>query len=105
MKPEARVVPEFLTKLLADFKVAGGKFQIAGTSNGGLSAFHIAAAYPQYFRSVTGFQQADQCRAQGYTVRFTVEKLQSHRLDTFAGEGAARLFNQFEEARQSCGVQ
>jgi len=36
------------------------------------------------------------------TVRITVEKGQSHRLDTLAGDGAARLFNQFEEARQGC---
>ena len=51
----ARVFPEFITKLLADFKVDGGKFHIAGMSNGGLSAFHIAAMYPRYFLSVTGF--------------------------------------------------
>src|SRR5208337_5236215 len=48
----ARVFPEFITKLLADFKVDGGKFHIAGMSNGGLSAFHVAAMYPQYFLSV-----------------------------------------------------
>jgi hypothetical protein len=35
-------------------------------------------------------------------VRFTVEKAQSHRLDTLAGDGAARLFDQFEEARHGC---
>lgn len=51
----ARVFPEFIVELMKDFKVAGGKFNIAGMSNGGLSAFHIAAMYPQYFISVTGF--------------------------------------------------
>src|SRR5690349_21652440 len=51
----ARVFPEFLDKLLADYKIRGNKFHIAGMSNGGLSAFHIAASYPQYFLSVTGF--------------------------------------------------
>jgi dipeptidyl aminopeptidase/acylaminoacyl peptidase len=51
----ARVFPEFITKLLVEFKVDGGKFHIAGMSNGGLSAFHIAAMYPQYFLSVMGF--------------------------------------------------
>jgi len=50
----ARVFPEFLIKLLGDFKIQGKKFHIAGVSNGGLSAFHIAASYPQYFWSVTG---------------------------------------------------
>src|SRR5262249_37950363 len=51
----ARVFPEFLDKLLHDYKIRDNKFHIAGMSNGGLSAFHIAASYPQYFYSVTGF--------------------------------------------------
>lgn len=51
----ARVFPEFLEKLLADYKIRDRKFYIAGMSNGGISAFHIAASYPQYFLSVTGF--------------------------------------------------
>jgi poly(3-hydroxybutyrate) depolymerase len=133
-----RIFPEFLTKILADYKIADNKFHIAGQSNGGISAFHVAASYPQYFWSVTGFpgylpdatparvgalakmcinmhvgeldtgwkeemqQQAAQFRAKGMTVRIIVEKGQSHRLDTLAGDGAARLFNQFEEARQGC---
>ncbi len=50
----ARVFPAFLVKLLADYKVLQNKFHIAGVSNGGLSAFHIASLYPQYFWSVTG---------------------------------------------------
>lgn len=50
----AKVFPEFLIKLLGDFKILDNKFHIAGVSNGGLSAFHIAASYPQYFWSVTG---------------------------------------------------
>jgi predicted peptidase len=51
----ARVFPEFLDKLLADYRIRDRKFHIAGMSNGGISAFHIAALYPQYFLSVTGF--------------------------------------------------
>jgi poly(3-hydroxybutyrate) depolymerase len=50
----AKIFPDFLTKILADFKIQDNKFHIAGVSNGGLSAFHIAALYPQYFWSVTG---------------------------------------------------
>jgi poly(3-hydroxybutyrate) depolymerase len=50
----AKVFPEFLIKVLSDFKILGGKFHIAGVSNGGLSAFHIASSYPEYFWSVTG---------------------------------------------------
>jgi poly(3-hydroxybutyrate) depolymerase len=49
-----RVFPAFLDMIRKDFKVAG-KIHIAGHSNGGLSAFHIAAKYPQYFSTVTGY--------------------------------------------------
>ena len=51
----ARVVPEFLKMILADYKIQDGKFHIAGPSNGGIAAFHVAAANPQYFLSVTAF--------------------------------------------------
>lgn len=50
-----KIFPDFLTKLLADYKILDGKFHIAGMSNGGLSSFRIAAAYPRYFWSLTGF--------------------------------------------------
>lgn len=49
-----RVFPAFIVKLLGDYKILQNKFHIAGVSNGGLSAFHIASLYPQYFWSVTG---------------------------------------------------
>jgi len=51
----ARIFPDFLKALLADYKIEGGKFHIAGPSNGGIAAFHVAAANPQYFLSVTAF--------------------------------------------------
>ncbi len=51
----ARIFPEFLEMILADYKIEDGKFHIAGVSNGGISALHVAAAYPQYFLSVTAF--------------------------------------------------
>jgi predicted peptidase len=54
-KEGGKVFPEFLDKLLKDYKVRDNKFHIAGMSNGGISAFHVAASYPQYFLSVTGF--------------------------------------------------
>jgi poly(3-hydroxybutyrate) depolymerase len=134
----ARIFPEFLTKILADYKILENKFHVAGMSNGGLSAFHIAASYPQYFWSVTGFpgyladatparvealrkmcinmfvgdrdsgwpeaieQQFGAFKKAGFKVTFAVEKGQPHRIETLAGPGAARLFNQFDEARQGC---
>jgi len=51
----ARIFPEFLKLILADYKIRDDKFHIAGPSNGGIAAFHVAAANPQYFLSVTAF--------------------------------------------------
>jgi predicted esterase len=51
----ARVFPEFLKMILTDYKIQDNKFHIAGPSNGGIAAFHVAAANPQYFLSVTAF--------------------------------------------------
>ena len=51
----ARIFPEFLKITLADYKIQDNKFHIAGPSNGGIAAFHVAAANPQYFLSVTAF--------------------------------------------------
>jgi len=134
----AVVFPAFLDKLRADYKIRGGKFHIAGISNGGLSSFHIAASYPKYFLSVTGFPgyllndtperisalknmclnmhvgqldaqwldtmqaQAATFRGKGMKVRFTVEKGQGHVMTTLEGAGAARLFDQFDEAAKGC---
>jgi len=50
-----RIFPEFLDRILHDYKIAGGKLHVAGHSNGGLSAFHVAARYPQYFTTLTGY--------------------------------------------------
>ena len=50
-----RIFPAFLDMILHDYKVKGGKLFLAGHSNGGISAFHVAVRYPQYFVSVTGY--------------------------------------------------
>ena len=51
----AKIFPEFLKLILADYKIQDNKFHIAGPSNGGIAAFHVAARNPQYFLSVTAF--------------------------------------------------
>jgi len=51
----ARIFPDFLKAMLAEYKIQGNKFHVAGPSNGGIAAFHVAAANPQYFLSVTAF--------------------------------------------------
>src|SRR5262245_28095863 len=51
----AKIFPEVIEKLLHDYKVRDNKFHIAGMSNGGRSAFHIAASHPHYFRFIIGF--------------------------------------------------
>ncbi|HLK49329.1 MAG TPA: alpha/beta hydrolase-fold protein [Bryobacteraceae bacterium] len=50
-----RIFPEFLKMILADYKIQDNKFHIAGPSNGGIAALHIAALHPDYFLSVTAF--------------------------------------------------
>jgi predicted esterase len=65
----ARIFPEFLKMLLADYKIQDNKFHIAGPSNGGIAAFHVAAANPQYFLSVTAFP--------GYMWEPTPQKLEA----------------------------
>src|SRR5262249_36693237 len=51
----ARIFPDFLKAILADYKIQDNKSHIAGPSNSGIAAFHVAAANPQFFISVTGF--------------------------------------------------
>lgn len=50
-----RIFPEFLKKALSYYKITDGKFHIAGPSNGGIAALHVAAENPDYFLSVTAF--------------------------------------------------
>ena len=135
----ARIFPEFLRLLLADYKIQDGKFHVAGPSNGGIAAMHVAAAHPQYFLSATAFpgylwqpseaklralaktcvflyvgehddyrwhsemkSEADFLRALGTVARYTEEKGQPHGIATLRDAGAARLFDNFEEARKGC---
>jgi len=65
----ARIFPAFLKVILGDYKIQDGKFHIAGPSNGGIAAFHVAAANPQYFTSITAFP--------GYMWESTPAKLQA----------------------------
>lgn len=50
-----RIFPKFLDNVLATYKIEGGKFHVAGPSNGGIAALHVAAQHPQYFWSATAF--------------------------------------------------
>ena len=51
----ARIIPDFLKMIQADYKIQDNKFHIAGPSNGGIAAFHVAALNPNSFLSVTAF--------------------------------------------------
>ncbi len=51
----ARIFPAFAQQILSTYRVEDGKLLVAGASNGGISAFYIAALYPRYFRSITAF--------------------------------------------------
>src|SRR5579862_2389759 len=64
-----RIFPDFLKMILADYKIQDNKFHIAGPSNGGIAALHVAALNPQYFLSVIAFP--------GYMWEPTAAKLQA----------------------------
>lgn len=49
-----RIFPAFLDQIQKDYKIQG-KLHVAGHSNGGISAFHVAAKHPQYFSTVIGY--------------------------------------------------
>lgn len=134
-----RIFPEFLDTILASYRVAGGKFHVAGPSNGGIAALHVAARHPSYFVSATAFpgylwrpteaklkalagicvflyagehdeyrwhdemqREAQALSAAGTVARFTLERGQGHRLESLAGDNAARLFDGFEQASGGC---
>jgi predicted esterase len=65
----ARIFPEFLKMISADYKIRNSKFHIAGPSNGGIAALHVAATHPEYFLSATAFP--------GYMWRPGAAKLQA----------------------------
>jgi len=65
----ARIFPEFLKMISVDYKIHNNKFHIAGPSNGGIAALHVAASHPQYFASATAFP--------GYMWRASAAKLQA----------------------------
>jgi len=50
-----RIFPEFLEAMVATYNIAARKFHVAGPSNGGIAALHVAAAHPDYFLSATAF--------------------------------------------------
>lgn len=50
-----RIFPDFLDNILAIHKIEANKFHVAGPSNGGIAAMHVAAKLPQYFLSATAF--------------------------------------------------
>jgi len=50
-----RIFPEFLKRILAEYKIQDNKFHVAGPSNGGIAAMYVASLYPEYFLSITAF--------------------------------------------------
>ena len=51
----SRLVPELLDAIAIDYPPPNGRFDLAGVSNGGLSAFKAALSYPERFRSLVVF--------------------------------------------------
>ncbi len=135
-----RIFPTFLDLVLEDYSIEERRFHVAGPSNGGIAAMHVASRFPEYFVSATAFpgylwqpsdaglealagicvflhigendqypwheemeREAAFLTALGSKARYTLEEGQPHRIATLAGDGAGRLFDSFDEARQGCG--
>ena len=61
-KGSETLVPEFLQRIGAQVTPEGGKYHLAGISNGGISSFRIALNNPDLFHSITvlpGFPPTD----------------------------------------------
>jgi predicted peptidase len=46
------LIPEFLEEIASEYPPEGGKFHLAGISNGGISAFRLVVNQPEKFRSI-----------------------------------------------------
>jgi len=89
----ARIFPQFLDMILADYRIRGGKFHVAGPSNGGIAAFHVAAQNAAYFVSVTAFP--------GYMWQPSAAKLQAiSKLCTFMYVGEHDEYRWHDEMRR-----
>jgi len=49
------IIPAFLEMILDRYNVRDGRFHVAGPSNGGIAAMHVAARFPAWFISATAF--------------------------------------------------
>jgi poly(3-hydroxybutyrate) depolymerase len=88
-----RIFPKFLDMMLAEYKIRDGKFHVAGPSNGGIASFHVAAANPEYFLSVTAFP--------GYLWRPTEAKLRAlSKLCVFTYVGETDEYQWHEEMKR-----
>jgi pimeloyl-ACP methyl ester carboxylesterase len=92
----ADLIPEFLERQRAAFKIEGGKFHVAGSSNGGVSAFVVAIRHPELFHSLTvlaGFpiEQADFER---------LDRLRGVKISMFVGDGDLYWKEGMEKTRQ-----
>lgn len=57
----APYIADIFAEINGNYNVAGGKVHVSGISNGGISAFHAAAAFPELIKTITvlpGFPQA-----------------------------------------------
>jgi poly(3-hydroxybutyrate) depolymerase len=89
----ARIFPEFLDRILAEYDIEGRRFHVAGPSNGGIAAFHVAAQHPEYFVSVTAFP--------GYMWQASDAKLQAiSNLCVFAYIGENDRYRWHDEMRR-----
>lgn len=58
-----RLIPEFLAQMSQQYQAEGGKYHLAGISNGGISTFRVGGNHPELFHSMMvlpGFPRSEE---------------------------------------------
>ncbi len=97
---DERTIPHLVKSLRGKYNIEGGKLHLAGCSNGGLSAFHVALPSPQYFHTLTSLPG----HPPGSRSFDRLERLEGLRVHLFVGENdggwaqaSARAYERLQE--------
>ncbi|MCP5095072.1 MAG: hypothetical protein GY943_05940 [Chloroflexi bacterium] len=91
------LIPEFLQRVAATYPPEGGKFHVAGISNGGLSAFRIVLNDPDLFHSLMampGFPRTNDDFAK-------LDRLVDMPVAMFVGEGDGTWLVEMEKTEEA----
>ena len=91
------LIPGFLEEIKKSYKPEGGKFYLAGISNGGTSLFRVAGKYPQLFQSLMampGFAAEE-------VDKKNLAKVKDMPIAMYVGKNDARWVREMEKTAES----